>query len=99
MVAQTPTVQKAADALPSGWRLNCIHRRPVRAAGFGNVWLALVLSPSMRTTARAVTHGRSPKVPRTNGLLGTTSGRRGCCTLVLHASELGPSGVTGRPPA
>ena len=47
-----------------------------------------VACPSMRTTGRVVIYGRSRKCLVRAGLLGITPRRRGCCTLMLHASGL-----------
>jgi hypothetical protein len=55
------------------------------------------LTPSMRTTGRAVSHGRSRKCRVRTGLLGAAPRRRGCCTSVLHVASCSRSGPTALP--
>ena len=43
---------------------------------------------SMRTTGRVASHGRLRKCLARMGLLGVAPRRCGCCSLVLHASEV-----------
>jgi hypothetical protein len=72
------------------WSLTPDLARLGRASG----WLdrAMVI-PSMRTTGRAVSHGRLRKCLVRTGLSGAAPGRSGCCTFVLHVASSSRSQV------